>query len=424
MHPIHRPAAAAAAARACAIAAAVLAGAAAPTAHAQATVPEPEHVPAPLTFGVSQALTHESNLYRGPRGTQDDWLSTTGLALKLDQPFGPGRWRGQAALRAQRYAEEHALDSDDHAAALALEFPATSPLSGAVGVHSSRQRHRDEMDTEHWRFTRPIETQQGAYAQAQWNGPADWALWGGADSLDHTGVGPSGNNRMAQYSAEAGVAWQPHAATQGSFMLRHTRIDRPLLVTGGGGDVGRREAEFGLRWQPSDAGSLQARIAHVQEHRVGHVDRSLVTGGVAWDGSPTDRLRLRAAAFRDLEGLSGDQDPFGGEVRFVRRGDLLRDGLRLGAEWAATPAVRVVASTRLSVREIDPPQQDGGDDTPRDRTLAVSIGVRYSPWRSLDLGCAVTHEKRDANRMAQMLYMGSASFEATLAGCQVAWWYR
>lgn len=398
-----------------------LAAAAAAAAHAQAEAPAP--APGQVAYGIVQAITHEGNVYRAPPGaSQDDWLSTTALELRADQPLGSGRWRGEASLRAHRYAEQHELDSNDHRVALALDFRAMPQLSGTVGAHTSRQRHRDGMDTDSFHFNHPIATEHGAHLQTQWGGQGDWSLLAGADVVERSYPNQTLHFRpgLRQHSVEAGPGWQLSPELGGALLLRRTFIDRPLSVTGDGGDVERQEAELQVQWQVAPTSRLRARLAHVQEDRFALADRSFWTGGVAWDWEPSGTLHMRAEAFRDTEGLSGQQDPFDADTRFVRAGDVRRDGLRWTTQWAASATTHLLASARLSARQLNMPV---GWGHPTDRTIALSIGVRHSPWRSLDLGCGLTHEKREANWDSQGSWR-SSPYEAASVRCELAWWQR
>lgn len=404
------------AASACAVAPIVALAAAA--AHGQSEAPAPGQV----AYGIVQAITHENNVLRAPGGSQDDWLSTTALELRADQPLGSGRWRGEASLLAHRQGERHELNSNDHRAALALDFQALPQLSGTVGAHTRRQRHRGEMDTATFHFNYPIETEHAAHLQTKWGDLGAWSLLAGADVVErrYTRELAQFSHNLRQHSVEAGPGWQLSPELGGAFMLRRTFIDRPLSLVGDGGDVERQEAELQAQWRAAPTSRLRARLAHVQERRQSLSDRSFWTGGVALDWEPSGTLRLRAEAFSDTEGLSGPQDPFDADTRLVRAGDVRRDGLRWTTEWAASATTRLLASARLSARELNFP---AGWGHPKDRTTALSIGVRYSPWRSLDLGCGLTHEKRDANWDSQGLWL-SSPYEAASVRCQLAWHQR
>jgi hypothetical protein len=203
---------AAASARAGAVVVPILTMAAA-AAHAQAEAPAAS-VPGKVAFGVAQAITHEGNVYRAPPGaSQDDWLSTTALELRADQPLGSGRWRGEMSLRAHRYAVQHELDSNDHRAALVLDFRAMPQLSGTVGAHTHRQRHRDGMDAATFHFAYPIETEHAAHVLTQWGGPEDWVLLAGADaverSYDQAGTPSSDNLRQHSVRGGPGIGNRP-----------------------------------------------------------------------------------------------------------------------------------------------------------------------------------------------------------------------
>jgi hypothetical protein len=56
-----------------------------------------------------------------------------------------------------------------------------------------------------------------------------------------------------------------------------------------------------------------------------------------------------------------------------------------------------------------------------DRTTAITLGVRYSPQRWLDLGCDVGNEHRETNTADQTV---TRPYDSLVASCLVTFWFR
>lgn len=379
----------------------------------------------PYSFGVSQSLVHDSNLFRVSDGDEEDeWLSTTALNFALDQPIGRQRLKGSAALQMNRYREHDELNNTGHQLGLELDWETIGNLSGVLGAQSARHQYRFGLDSGAPSTGRNIESTQSAFAQAKLGGMGLWALQAGFNALrrDYSAETFDALNKLSQWGIDGGIAYRPSPDLTALLALRYTRISRPNaeLDTGlvYGDDVGRKGAELGVMWQASGASRFDMRVTRYQEKHSVEVDREFWTGGVAWDWVPSAKLRFRTQLLRDTEGGSGNVASPEATMPAAPAGDQLRDAFIWTGQWSATAKINVVAMAQWSRRRLGVTL---GDTELQDRTTALSFGLRYAPARWLDFGCDLSSERRDTNTADVTV---TRPYDAMSAGCMLQLWLR
>jgi hypothetical protein len=394
------------------------------TALAQSEPPPPVPVqsgPAqPFSFGVSQTLTHESNLFRAEHDEEADWTSTTALNFALDQPIGRQRLKGSAALQMNRYREHDELNNTGHDLGLQLDWETVGNLSGALGVQSTQQQYRYGLDSTTPSEGRNIESTQAAFFQGRLGGMGLWALQGGANALKrrYSADDFARLNDLSQWSIEGGAGYRPSPDLTATLLGRYTRISRPDSGVVVGDDVARRDVELGLVWQASGASRFDARLTRSQEKHAVLADRNFWTGGIGWDWMPSAKLRLRTQVLRDTEGGSGNVASPEATMPAAPAGDQLRDAFLWSAQWAASAKINVVGTAQWSRRRFT---ELTGTDL-EDRTTAYTLGVRYSPVRALDLGCDLGSESRETHNDAVTTL--TRPYDAMTTSCSLQFWFR
>jgi hypothetical protein len=377
----------------------------------------------PFSIGLSQTLTHESNIFRLSSGEESDWTSTTALNFALDEAFGRQRLRGIGSLQANRYRDHDELDNTGHQAGLELDWETVGELSGVLGVQSLRRQYQFGLDSASPFQGRNIESTQAANFRAQLGGMGLWSLHAGADSLERKYSDDTFDklNRLSQWSSEGGIGYKPSPDLSTMLLFRYTRISRPDSDLGPGDDVARKEAELSANWQATGASKLDLRIGRADEKHSVAEDRGFWTGGIGWDWMPSGKLLLKTQLLRDAEGGSGSviaPDTTG--TAPARAGDLLRDAFIWTAQWAATSKINVTGGVEYSRRRYSDLIPDSTSHVV-DRTTALKLGLRYSPQRWLDLGCDIGHEHRETNTVDQTV---TRPYDSLVAGCLATLWFR
>lgn len=372
----------------------------------------------PLAFGVSETVTHDSNLFRAVDGAeQADWLSLTALNLALDQPLGRQRLRGNASLNLSRYRDNDQLNNAGHDLQLQLDWETAGNLSGGLGVQSTRQQYRYGFDSVQPFDGLNAESTQSAFARARWGGMGEWGLMAGVNTLrrDYSAASFAANE-LSQWSADVGGSYRPGPDLMFSLVTRHTEIARPDVGALIGDDLGRDDLELGAQWQASGASRFELSVARSNENHDQSADRQFWTGSLAWNWAPSAKLKFSTRVLRDTAGSSGlSADPAA-----VAAGSQLRDAALWSAVWEVSAKVTVDAGVQWSKRRLSG-VVGGNALTAEDRTLGLNLGARYSPTRSLELSCSVLNERREVDATSLLL---TRPYDDLAVRCALQFWIR
>lgn len=382
--------------------------------------------PSPYGIGVSETLTHESNLDRDVSGAEkSDLVSVTALNFSLDQPIGRQRLHANAALQLNRYRDHDERNGGGHDVSLQLDWETIENLSGLLGVQSVDRQYRYGLDSAQPFDGKNDERTQSAFARAKWGGMGVWSLMAGANVLDrsYSVAEFDATNKFRQWSAEAGGGYRPSPDLGFALVARHTRITRPDTATLTGDDVGRNDLEATATWQASGASRLEGRLTHSSENHSVTADEDFWTGGLTWDWAPSAKLRFLTRVLRDTEGSSGNIASPEATMPASPAGAQLRDALEWSVQWSLSPKVNVLAGAQWSRRHLQGLGGETGTELigATDRTTGLSLGIRYAPLRSLDLGCDLRSEKRDTNTTDLTL---TRPYDSLSVGCVLALWFR
>jgi hypothetical protein len=387
--------------------------------------------PSPYSIGMSETLTHESNLFRDSSDEQADWVSVTGLNFGLDQMLGRQRLHGLASLQLNRYRDRDELNNTGHDVHLALDWETIADLSGVLGVQSTRKQYQFGLDSALPSNEKNIESTDAAFLQGKLGGMGQYELLAGANALrrDYS-ASAFASQEFSQWGFEGGGGWHPGPDLRSALVARYTRISRPNVVTDPGpppvvlfgDDVARRDLELSLGWQASGASHFDLRVARSHELHSVWDDRSFWTGSIAWDWVPSGKLRFTTRLLRDTEGISGNLASAEATLPANPAGDQLRDAFEWTGQWAATPKISVVAAAQYSRRRLTGlGLVDNVLHHAVDRTTSLSLGMRYSPLRSLDLTCDLHNETRDTNTTDFTL---TRPYDSLTVGCGLQFWLR
>ena len=356
----------------------------------------------PWYVGVAQTFSHESNLLRlregqavPPGSRESDTVSSTALVAGIDQRIGRQRLTGSGSLRANRYKNNEAFDSEGYGLALALDWETVYTLSGRVSLGADRQQRPDLRGRSgEVLASGNTETAQRAAATARVGlaGPLGLEVGLEGSRVDY-GNPAADYAEYRQRGASAGVRYRLGGATSVALSARQTRYDYPnLLVTlpDPNDRRERNELDLGATWRPSGASSFDARIGRgkTTHDQLSERDFSSTTGSLSWGWDPGGRLKLNTRLARD-SGQSSDV----ATTAFSETTDLLR----VAAEYAITGKTALSASVQGYRRQLAGSGQFVVGVSGRDSGNSASLGVRWEALRSLTLGCQLSHDRRGTN---------------------------
>lgn len=380
--------------------------------------------PNPYSIGISQAFTHDSNLYRVPDGPGDTY-SSTGLVAGIDQPIGRQRLYGSANVRNNRFNTLDQLDNVSYGVNAGLDWETINKLSGTLGLFSNRSLANTSAGIAQPTPTKNLETTDQVLARIQYGTAGLLSLDGGLvwRRLDYSDAAYAGAN-FSQTSASAGLKYRPSGALTLGASLRATRGSYPDIQI----DFDRNDLDLTALWVPTGLSTVNARLSYGKqknEAAAGSVaplnvearDFSGATGFLGWDYKPTGKLSFRTTLSRDT----------GSETSFLRisedapnliaYGDVARltTALSLTTRYEATAKIVANAGVQVQRRTLSDlflPTPGIADSRGTDRFGRVWFGLTWAPTLHWQIGCNVAHEKRTETGGLAVPYsanMGSCS---------------
>jgi hypothetical protein len=376
----------------------------------------------PFSYGISETVTHDSNLFRDVQGAEEsEWLSATALNFGLDQALGRQRLLGKASLLLNRYRYHSELNNTGHDLSLELDWETVASLSGAVGVQAQRQQYRYGLDSEVPFDGRNIESTELGFARARWGGMGEWSLMLGGNALHRSySADAFAANELTQWSVDAGGGYQPSPDLGFTLLARHTDVARPDVAGLAGDDFNRDDIEWAAQWQATGASRFEALLARSSEKHALIADSSYWNGSLGWNWAPSAKLKFSTKVLRDSAGNSGSPAAPGGDSIAARAGSQLRDAFVWTAAWDVTPKISFDAGAQWSRRKLRG-LLGGAAVSAEDRTTALSLGARYAVSRALDLRCNLLDEKRDTDTTDIAL---TRPYDAMAVQCAVQFWVR
>jgi hypothetical protein len=385
----------------------------------------------PWYVGVSQAFTHDSNVYRIGQSTvlpahlqRSDSYASTSLLAGLDQPIGRQRLFGNVALRTNRFKDNESLDNESYNALLGADWATVNRLSGTLSAAATQNLARFNPDrdvptvlSKNTERTQQLDAKVRLGVVTRWTGEASFS-WRKVDySADEYR-----SREFEQKAVSAGARYAPSNLLSLGAFLRRTegRYDRYRSLTSGGfaaDRYDRNDLDFTGSWSPSAASTLSGRISLSQtEHSEAlRRDFSGATGLVRWQWKPTGKLRVNTSLSRD----TGEENTFldFGSTQTLASESFSRTttALRLQTDYELTSKIQLGAGAGYSRRSLaDTFSFGNGTPIPRDgrdATSSYSLNARWLPTRSLQLSCDVSRDRRTASGGL------SDAYSVTIVGC-------
>lgn len=370
----------------------------------------------PWYAGVSQALTQESNLYRidttTPIGnlSRSDTVSNTALVAGFDQSMGRQRLFGNAKLGLNRYSKNDYLNDNSYTLTAGLDGSTIERLSGNLALAASRNQRSFNVDS----GPNAIETRKNNENVAQIDAsfrvgvvtPLTLEATLGYRRLDYSAP-EYDSSQYRQGRGSLGVRYRPGITTLGaSFSLADSQYRTSAAQAASGQaaeQVRRTSLDLTVNWPASGSSNVYARLSptRVAYDQFTQRDYSGLTGALKWNWLPTGKLNLETRLVHDIS-QDSNFETFGGPlvVGTSNTGRTTTDlRLAVGYELTAKIAVNVVlgASHRAleqtaNVSGLSVVAATGSDDT-----HTLSIGARWTPLRSVQLGCNMARDRRAAS---------------------------
>jgi len=393
--------------------------------------------PNPYYIGVSQAFTHDSNVYRVPDGPGDTFSSTS-LLGGFDQLLGRQRLFGRAVVSGNRYQDETNLNNVSYSAFVGVDWETIEHLSGRVsgnfnrGLSSAPAGGSTPVTAQNIADTQTIE------ALIRWGGPSLLTLEGGAS---YSNVGYSSpqyvGSEFNKSSANVGLFYHGGGPFRVGIGVRADATRSPnAFVDPATGQVQstRLNGQYVDLFADYDVtGQIvtNLRLSYTrQENSAGGTDLSGWTGalGVSWQ--VTSKTSLRVDAARDAGFNSTTYNTFAftptatgiafTPVVGVFQNNQITASAGISANYAATAKISTFASARYYRAHQINLIAGGGAAAPDviDIANTYSLGANYEITRNWGAACTMAYERREVSGGTNYTY------DAKTIGCSTQFTWR
>lgn len=388
--------------------------------------------PSPWYVGASQSLTRDSNVYRLNNGLEPvdgrgrgDTYSSTGLLGGLDQSIGRQHFYGAANLRYNKYLDHDDLSNTSYGLNAGWDWTSIWNLSGGVNVSANQslaQLNGNTSAQQTQSSGRNLVRSDQIGANIAWGGTGLLSVQG---AYTHSRVRYSLPTQLAsESSADSGSLGTYYNITPdltAGVAVRLTRTDQPRALQSSSEG---RNLDLSVNWRYTVQTGVNARLSFTRQTNAGgsNQDFNGLTGSLSASYAPTAKLAFSAAYNRDA-GTNGtffnvpaSNSPSGSTAAttVLIQNSQVANSLSLGATYAATAKIGVSAGYTYRSARVG----DFANNTYNDKLQSASLGANWAITRAWQLGCNLSHEKRDTGATLGVAYT------ANVIGCSAQFTLR
>lgn len=357
----------------------------------------------PFSFGASETIEHESNVYHSP-SAKETWLSSTSLQAAIDENIGRQKLLANGQVAYNRYTND-VPSNTSYTLGTELDWNTIGDLSGTLGANTARQRYLYGLNGEVASgSTNNLQTSNHYYAHAQLGGLARWTLFGGGDINQRHYSDPTFNvNKEEQWSMNGGTRYQTSPDLSFGLVGSYTHGKYPNLPTGPSA-FSLRSIDFTTNWQASGNSALSLRTGYTRERDDGRPDRKYWNGDIGWQWSPPSHFKVSADLSRDSD---ADTAASSGAVLGSSNlsGRSVNTTLRTGVTYEFSPKTNLVGGFQYAKRRYASGTLPVSITSPipittasgSNRTTQLSLTAHYLPTLNSDVSCGFVHEVRHAD---------------------------
>lgn len=394
--------------------------------------------PNPYYIGISQALTHDSNVYRIPSGPSDNY-STTSLLGGFDQQIGRQRLFGRGNVSANRYQNQDTLNNVSYGLTTGIDWETIEHLSGRVNASLNRSLAAQPASNGTPVAERNVAETRSIEARARWGGVSLLSLEGG---VDYSSIDYSAPQFVSSASSRNGVSLNLYYRPGGPLRLGvgvrsdRTRTPQAFLdpATGQYQSTRLTAEHYDLLADYELTGRLgaNARVSYTRQRNSGvaNADFSGFTGNLGLSWQATGKITVRVDAARDVGFNATTYSTFAftptatgialTPVVGLYQNNQITNSLGLGASYAATAKISASANARYQRARLSNVNAATAAAAPEviDVSTIVSLGANYEITRNWGAACNVAHERRDVSGGT------SFSYTANTIGCSTQFTWR
>ncbi len=392
--------------------------------------------PNPYYVGVSEALTHDSNVYRIQGGPSDNYSSTSVLG-GFDQRIGRQRVFGRAGVTASRYQDQDQLNNVSCNLNAGLDWETIERLSGNINVGLARSLATPAASASAPVQSRNIAQVGSVDARARWGGASLLTLEGG---LQYSNLDYSDPTYQASESSRTGASlglyYHPGGPLRLGIAARVDRTKTPrAFVDPVTGEVlstrlNGRNLDLLADYDLTGLITANARVSYTRQTNSGiaNADFSGLTGSLGVNWRPTGKTTVRFDAARDAGFNASAYNTFvfnpgpSGLVLTpvvgLYENNQVTNSAGVSIGYAATAKISANASARYLRARLTVVNATGTSPDVVDISKIVSLGANYEITRAWGLACNLGHEVREVSG-------GTAfSYSVNTVGCSTQFTWR
>lgn len=365
--------------------------------------------PTPFYIGAKETLVRDSNVYRIPGGPAD-YYSITSLLGGVDQKISRQRLYATADVSYNKYKNVTDLDNTSYGIKAGWDWETIENLTGTLYGTANRNLVNFYGAAEQPATTKNLAKTDQLGATIKWGGEGLLTLEG---AYAHSRVDYSAPDyivyKSSGDSASIGGYYRVGAFLRLGVAYRATRTETPYAVplnTGGyeSNTNNGRNVDLLADYKLSEKTSFKARLSYTRQTNSQPLveDFSGVTGGLTATYAPTAKLTFEAdyvrdagtnATFFNVPGgaQQNNTDRFG-----LTQGNKTVDLISLGLRYAATAKINATTGYTYRYAKTNNTQSGVATTTDTDKLHTFALGATYDVTRTIQLGCNVSHESRDA----------------------------
>lgn len=386
----------------------------------------------PFSFGASETVEHQSNIYRDDVHKQSDWLSTTELRAALDEALGRERLLVAGSVDLNRYKHAKPRNSTGYDASAELDLSTVGDLSGAVGADSHRTQYVPGQTEVFDQTTGGIstieesnlQTTNHVFARASLGGASRWQLFTGVDANRRTYSSSTyhGNDER-QWSVNAGTNYSTSPDLSFGVSGGYTNGEYPHPALGAEAQkFSVRSVSANTKWRASGNSAFDAAVGVTsQDSEALSKNQHFVHGSVNWNWTPPSHFSLTLGLKRSSDADTGTTGLNTGIVNAnnlngasINNIALLNVNYELSAKVSLTAAAQYTQRKYADLLYTNPVTEITTDVNGSTRTTRLFLSAHYQPTRTTDVSCGGGREIR---RIDSALNNVTPAYSNNIAHC-------
>ena len=388
--------------------------------------------PNPYYLGVSQAFTHDTNVYRIVNGPSDTY-STTSLFGGFDQRLGRQRVFGTANVGTNRYLNESNLDNVSYGVVGGLAWETIESLSGNVNVNFNQSLAAPVTTSATNVRTRNIAQSEGIDGAIRYGGTSLLSLEvsGGYSRINYSAPESVTSNSNQQWAGTR-LSYHPGGPLRLGVGAHVTRTKTPQgLFDPATGNylpttIESRNFDMFADYDVSGLVTFNGRLSYTTQSNsaLSNADLSGFTGNIGLVYRATAKTSFELHAARDAgydssfvttyAPITGPNPPVLVPESILYQNNRVTDSFGFGATYAATAKIMARAGLNYSRARLATTTVATGSPAEvgsTDKSEVAYLGANYSITRNWSAACNLSHERRTVSGEFNF------SYNASTIGC-------